>query len=114
MDKWFCRRSRSETIQEACRKFHERELAKEEKRARVEIKALEKRNQKEARQIERAHRSSATQSKRSKPDLTVQEKGENPGGYHYYNSALKKTYNAWTKLIMWLRTRFMRMGKKRD
>ena len=42
-------RSRSETIQEARRKFREKEQAKEEKAAREEIKALEKRNQREAR-----------------------------------------------------------------
>jgi hypothetical protein len=38
-------RGRSETIQEARHKFQEKELAKEEKLAREEIRALEKRNQ---------------------------------------------------------------------
>jgi len=136
-------RSRSETIQEARRKFQEKEQAKEEKAAREEIRALEKRNQKEARQIERGHRrssaSDATRSKRSKSDLTMTEKGDSLVGRDYksapmqtppfagegfvpsppnhsttINTTKKKTHSAWTKLMMWLRTRFIRMGKKRD
>jgi hypothetical protein len=138
-------RSRSETIQEARRKFQEKELAKEEKAAREEIKALEKRNQKEARQIERGHRrssaSDATRSKRSKSDLTMTEKGESLVGREYDSVTVqtppvftngfageegvqrregalketkKKTHSAWTKLMMWLRTRFIRIGRKRD
>ncbi|KAE9368181.1 hypothetical protein N431DRAFT_347600 [Stipitochalara longipes BDJ] len=153
MDKGFRIRSRSEldsrgrteTIQEARRKFQEKELAKEEKAAREEIRALEKRNQKEARQIERGHRrssaSDATRSKRSKSDLTMTEKGESLVGREYDSVAhqnppvftdaglggegvqrregglkgtKKKTHSAWTKLMMWLRTRFIRMGGKRD
>jgi hypothetical protein len=139
-------RSRSETIQEARRKFQEKELAKEEKAAREEIRALEKRNQKEARQIERGHRrssaSDATRSKRSKSDLTMTEKGDNILVGREYDTAMvqtppvftdgfaaaegvqrregalketkKKTHSAWTKLMMWLRTRFIRMGRKKD
>ncbi len=145
-------RGRSETIQEARRKFQEKELAKEEKAAREEIRALEKRNQKEARQIERGHRrssaSDATRSKRSKSDLTMTEKGESLVGREYdsvvadleppvfmdtgfgggggvggegvqrreggLKGTKKKTHGAWTKLMMWLRTRFIRMGRKRD
>lgn len=130
---------RSETIQEARRKFQEKEQAKEEKAAREEIKALEKRQQKEARQMERGHRRSSasndTRSKRSKSDLTMQEKDVFVG--RDYNSVLQqqtptftgvgeeqlyqprrsgtaklKTHSAWTKFVMWLRTRFIRMGKK--
>lgn len=135
-------RSRSETIQEARRKFQEKEQAKEEKAAREEIRALEKKNQKEARQIERGHRrssaSDATRSKRSKSDLTMTEKGESLVARDYnsapmqtppfagegfefprpnhstINTTKKKTHSAWTKLMMWLRTRFIRMGRKRD
>jgi len=138
-------RGRSETIQEARRKFQEKELAKEEKAAREEIRALEKRNQKEARQIERGHRrssaSDATRSKRSKSDLTMTEKGESLVGREYDSVAdqnppvftdagfggegvqrregglkgtKKKTHSAWTKLMMWLRTRFIRMGRTKD
>ena len=156
MDKGFRIRSRSEvdtrerslTIQEARRKFQEKEQAKEEKAAREEIRQLEKRNQKEARQIERGHRRSSasegTRSKRgrSKSDLTMKndEKTE-PNGFlgrdynsvpeqtppyaagagfepprrsHTGMSAKKKTHSAWTKLVMWLRTRFIRMGKKKE
>ncbi|KAG4429738.1 hypothetical protein IFR05_014780 [Cadophora sp. M221] len=130
---------RSETIQEARRKFQEKEQAKEEKAAREEIKALEKRQQKEARQVERGHRRSSasndTRSKRSKSDLTMQEKDVFVG--RDYNSVLQqqtptfsgvgeeqlyqprrsgtaklKTHSAWTKFVMWLRTRFIRMSKK--
>ncbi|KAL2060102.1 hypothetical protein VTL71DRAFT_9924 [Oculimacula yallundae] len=135
-------RVRTETIQEARRKFQEKEEAKEEKAAREEIKALEKRQMKEARQIERGHRRSSasneTRSKRSKSDLTspMQEKDvfvgrdynsvaqqQTPtfagvgGGEEFYQprrsgTAKLKTHSAWTKFVMWLRTRFIRMGKK--
>jgi len=133
-------RARSESIQEARRKFERKEQAKEEKAAREEIRALEKRNQKEARQIERGHRKSSTsdgaRSKRSKSDLTMHEKGDGFIGWDYNSvpiqtpphtaesfegtrrgrttvSTKKKTHSAWTRLVMWLRTRFMRMGKSR-
>ncbi|PVH72715.1 hypothetical protein DL98DRAFT_432672 [Cadophora sp. DSE1049] len=149
LDKGFRIRSRSEvdtrlqseTIQEARRKFQEKEQAKEEKAAREEIRALEKRQQKEARQIERGHRRSSasndTRSKRSKSDLTMQEKDVFVG--RDYNSVLQqqtptfasvgeeqfyqprrsgtaklKTHSAWTKFVMWIRTRFIRMGKKKN
>jgi hypothetical protein len=103
---------------------------------------LEKRNQKEARQIERGHRrssaSDATRRKRSKSDLTMTEKGDSLVGRDYnsapmqappfagegfepprpnhstINTTKKKTHSAWTKLMMWLRTRFIRMSNKRD
>ncbi|KAH6681360.1 hypothetical protein B0J14DRAFT_214023 [Halenospora varia] len=139
-------RVRQETIQEARRKFQEREQAKEEKAAREEIRLLEKRNQKEAKQIERQHRRSSaseatnTRSKRSKSDLTRNEKGD-PMFVRDYNSVSgqrppflgegvgetarkgsygknkmettkKKTHSAWTKLMMWIRTRFIRIGRK--
>ncbi|CZT46716.1 uncharacterized protein RSE6_07195 [Rhynchosporium secalis] len=139
---------RSETIQEARRKFQEKEEAKEEKAAREEIRALEKRQMKEARMIERGHRRSTasndthTRSKRSKSDLTstMQEKdgfvgrgysevtqqqtptfatvvgggGVGDGEYAERRSgtAKLKTHSAWTKFVMWIRTRFIRMGKK--
>jgi hypothetical protein len=68
---------RPELIQEARRKFFEKEQAKEEKAAREEIRAMEKRNQKEARQIEKSHRRSSasdgTRNKRSKSDLTLHD-----------------------------------------
>ncbi|KAI9648064.1 hypothetical protein NHQ30_002692 [Ciborinia camelliae] len=133
---------RPETIQEARRRFQEKEKAKEEKAAREEIRAMEKKQQKEARQIERGHRRSSasdnapTRSKRSKSDLTIQEKSEGLFGQNYNAASIstppflseergspgrshtamsntkKKTHSAWTKLMMWLRTRFMRLGKK--
>jgi hypothetical protein len=151
-DKGFRLRSRSEVdardratlVQEARRKFMEKEQAKEEKAAREEIRQREKRNQKEAQKIERSHRQSgasdATRSKRSKSDLTMQSEkqaagdeglsaqhGSVPGAaaafpadeqprrsYSATNHAKKKTHSAWTKLMMWIRTRFIRMkGKKR-
>ena len=151
-DKGFRLRSRSEVdprdratlVQEARRKFMEKEQAKEEKAAREEIRQREKRNQREAQKIERSHRQSSasdvTRSKRSKSDLTMQNEkqgagseglfpqyGDVPGGaapsgadgqprrsYSATNNAKKKTHSAWTKLMMWIRTRFIRMkGKKR-
>ncbi|KAG4424193.1 hypothetical protein IFR04_002597 [Cadophora malorum] len=149
LDKGFRIRSRSEvdtriqseTIQEARRKFQEKEQAKEEKAAREEIRALEKRQQKEARQIERGHRRSSasndTRSKRSKSDLTMQEKDSfvgrdynsvpqqqtptftSVGEEQFYQprrsgTAKLKTHSAWTKFVMWIRTRFIRMGKKKN
>jgi hypothetical protein len=145
-------RDRAQTIQEARRRFQEKEQAKEEKAAREEIRQLEKRNQKEALKIERSHRQSTasdgTRSKRSKSDLTMQNEkrgspGEgpfvrghgNPSGVaspysapwedfeeqqtpHSYSatiSAKKRTHSAWTKLMMWIRTRFIRIkGKRRE
>lgn len=136
-------RGRSESIQEARRKFHEKELAKEEKIAREEIRALEKRNQKEARAIERGHRRSSasdgTRSKRSKSDLTMQEKNASFIGREYgsvpfetppfdqeeefeaprrsqtgFSSTKHKTHNLVTKFVMWCRTRLLRMGGKKN
>jgi len=133
---------RSETIQEARRKFQEREQAKEEKAAREEIRAMEKRQQKEARQIERGHRrSSASEStrnnKRSKSDPPMQEKDgfvgreydsvpgqtppytqegfeEQPRRSHTgFSGTKKKTHSTFTKFMMWLRTRFIRLGGKK-
>jgi len=146
MDRGFRIRSRSdtpnvhiETVQEARRKFQERELAKEEKAAREEVRALEKRQQREAMKIERGHRRSSasdrTRAKRSRSDLTsLGEKGEpfiareysstgqgqNPvaGGGETFNqprrsgTAKRKTHSTWTKFMMWLRTRILRMSKK--
>ncbi|TVY18985.1 hypothetical protein LARI1_G003360 [Lachnellula arida] len=136
-------RGRSETIQEARRKFEAREQAKEEKAAREEIRQLEKRNQREARQLERSHRRSSaselgTRAKRSKSDLTKNnEKTSGLFAQHYNNvpsqnaplfaeaegpgipprraqkkeSPKHKTHSAWTKFMMWLRTRFLRMKR---
>jgi hypothetical protein len=133
-------RVRAETIQEARRKFQEKEQAKEEKAAREEIRAMEKRNQKEARQIERGHRRSSasdgTRNKRSKSDPTMPEKDgfigreyrsvpfqtqpydhegfEQPARSHTgFSSTKKKTHGTFTKFMMWLRTRFIRMGGKK-
>ncbi|PBP25896.1 hypothetical protein BUE80_DR003194 [Diplocarpon rosae] len=128
---------RAETIREARRKFQEKENLKEEKAAREDIKALEKRQQKEARQIDRGHRRSSasdrTRSKRSKSDLTTQEKTDGFLGRGYEtaqeqqtptfgeeelcqpsrsHTAKRKTHSAWTKFVMWIRTRFIRMGQK--
>lgn len=158
-DKGFRLRSRSEiettrdralSIQEARRKFQEKEQAKDEKAAREEVRQLEKRNQKEALKIERSHRRSSasdgTRSKRSKSELNEKQGGAGEGLFvHGYgvasdqglshgaeegpqrsrrhsatNNAKKKTLSAWTKLMMWIRTRIIRMkgkskskGKKR-
>jgi hypothetical protein len=140
-------RVRSETIQEARRKFYEKEQAKEEKAAREEIRAREKREQKEARQIERGHRRSSAsegaRNKRSKSDPVMHEKNgfigreydsvpgqappyiqeafeEGPGGFGEphrshtgFSNTKKKTHSTFTKFMMWIRTRFMRMGGKK-
>lgn len=133
-------RARSETVQEARRKFQEKEQAKDEKAAREEIRAMEKRNQKEARQIERGHRrssaSSGTRNKRSKSDLATHEKdgfigreygsvpfetpSYNMDGFEQrqrsntgFSNTKKKTHNMFTKALMWIRTRFIRMGGKK-
>jgi hypothetical protein len=147
MDKGFRIRSRSEvdsrpraeTIQEARRKFQEKEQLKEEKAARQEIKALEKKQHKEAKEIDRQHRrssaSEATRSKRSRSDLTSYEKGDGLVARDYNSASYQepplpadeafqsprprshttkqKTHSAWTKFVMWLRTRILRMNKKR-
>ena len=131
--------SNTETIAEARRKFEEREAAKEEKAAREEIRKRERESQKEAKRIERGHRrssaSDATRTHRSRSDLTMQshneksgsiisphhspmhnpdlENEEHPNRSHTTTSAVKmKTHSTWTKFMMWLRTRFLRIGKK--
>ncbi|KAG9235956.1 hypothetical protein BJ875DRAFT_250808 [Amylocarpus encephaloides] len=135
-------RPRQETIQEARRKFEEKEQAKEEKAAREEVRAMEKRNQKEAREVERRHRRSSAsdggaRAKRSKSDITrnnekasgvfardynsapaqnapyMAERYDEASGRPKKESTKKKTHSAWTKLVMWLRTRFIRMGRKK-
>jgi len=132
-------RPRTESIQEARRKFAEKERLKEEKAAREEIARNEKRAQKEARQIERGHRrSSASQdnrSKRSNSDIKVHQEKDGLVGRGYNSipvqtppdinegfeerprrsstsNAKKKTHSAWTKFMMWFRTRIIRLGKK--
>ena len=135
-------RSNTETIAEARRKFDEREAAKEEKAAREEIRKRERDSQKEAKRIERGHRrssaSDATRNQRSRSDLTMQSHSEKSGSFitpdyspmhhpdleifeehpsrsHTTTSAVKmKTHSTWTKFMMWLRTRFLRMGKKKN
>lgn len=134
-------RPRAETVAEARRRFNEKERAKEEKAAQEEIKAKQRRDEKEARQNVRGHRRwSASDAKRarSKSDLTMQSQEKNGFVSRDYNSAppetppfttegfepprrsytkmsttKKKTHSAWTKLMMWFRTRLIRMGKKR-
>lgn len=131
-------RPRAETIQEARRKFQEKEQAKEEKAAREEIKALEKKQYKEAKEIDRQHRrssaSEATRNKRSRSDLTSYEKSDGLVGRDYNSASYQsppiptdeatfnppprsnttklKTHSAWTKFVMWLRTRILRISKK--
>jgi hypothetical protein len=132
--------SRSTTIQEERRKFEAREQAKEEKAAREEIRQREKRDQREAKALEKNHRRSSaserTRAKRSKSDLSRNEKGDGifatdynsvsgqnlpyfdagdglpPPRGHKKESPKRKTHGAWTKFMMWLRTRFLRMSKK--
>jgi len=132
--------TRSTTIQEERRKFEAREQAKEEKAAREEIRQREKRDQREAKALERSHRRSSaserTRAKRSKSDLSRNEKGDGvfatdynsvsgqnlpyfdassgvpPPRGHKKESPKRKTHSAWTKFMMWLRTRFLRMSKK--
>ncbi|KAG0651683.1 hypothetical protein D0Z07_1982 [Hyphodiscus hymeniophilus] len=133
-------RGRSESIQEARRKFAEREEAKDEKAAQEEIRAMEKRSQKEARQIERGHRRSSasdgTRNKRSKSDLAMHEKdglvGRAYGSVPFagpvadeeefeqprrsqtgFASTKLKTHGTWTKFLMWFRTRLIRIGGKK-
>ncbi|KAI9744594.1 MAG: hypothetical protein M1818_002123 [Claussenomyces sp. TS43310] len=133
-------RARRDSIQEARRKFHEKEQAKAEKVAQQEVRELEKRNTKEARRVERSVRKSTasdgTRSKRSKSDLTIPYEKENEFVGRDYDTAeqrpppnmgddslkpprrsraasgtKKKTHGAWTTFMMWFRTRLLRMGR---
>ncbi|KAL3425132.1 hypothetical protein PVAG01_04413 [Phlyctema vagabunda] len=136
MDKGFRMRSRSdaegrpraESIQEARRKFEEKERVKDEKAAQAEIKAREKRDQKEARsQIERGHRRSSAsertyaRSRRSKSDLTmpVNEKEEHDFAETRrtrtaVSTTKKKSQSTWTKFMFWFRTRLLRIKSKKS
>ncbi|CAD6501464.1 BgTH12-01716 [Blumeria graminis f. sp. triticale] len=129
-------RSRAQSIQEARRKFQEKESVKEEKAAREEIKQLEKRQQKEAIKMDRSHRQSitsdATRSKRSRSDLTSPEKGEAFMGRAdgemlpeqlfiseeplesqcNCSNAKQRTHSAWAKFLMWFRIRLLRISRK--
>ena len=109
------------------------DIAKLEKHNQKEARKIERGHR-------RSSASGDTRSKRSKSDLTMQsEKGPLGTGYGStasqdppysmygiaglddevpstsrsagYN-AKKKTHSAWTKFMMWFRTRFIRMGKK--
>lgn len=126
-------RGRAQSIQEARRKFLQKEIVQEEKAAQEEIKQLEKRQQKEAMRIERSNRqpsvSDVSRSKRSKSDLTVYETSENfldgddeTGTYKYAEPeperrrtgslAKQKTHSAWAIFLMWFRTRLIRFESK--
>lgn len=139
-DRGFRTRSRSETdsrnraegIQEARRRFEEKEKIKEEKAAQEEVRKMEKRSKREAERTHRRSSASNTRSKRSKSDLTMQSEKNTPLGQEYNTnpvgselgetastqyartSAKKKTHSAWTKFMLWLRTRFLRMSKPRS
>jgi hypothetical protein len=132
---------RAESIREARRKFQEKELAKEERAHLAEVKALEKQNLKEARQIEKDQRKASSdgagraQRSRSRSDLVNNQEKVEGFMSRDYNSApvldppavneesyspprrsrtaKRKTHSAWTQFMMWLRTRFLRMGKSR-
>lgn len=110
------------------------EIRQLEKRNEREAKKLERGHRRSSASDGRPNR-----TKRSKSDLTMQsEKGEVFVGHDYgstahHNSpyavdgsgeigaqsrtytattAKKKTHSAWTKFMMWFRTRFIRMGRK--
>ncbi|KAG9245496.1 hypothetical protein BJ878DRAFT_479178 [Calycina marina] len=136
-------RSNTETIAEARRKFDEREALKDEKAAREEVRKRERETQRQAKKIERGHRrssaSDATRAPRSKSDLTMQSYSEKSGSFagadnssvqhtdpeeteeqhptrsYTATSAVKmKTHGTWTKFMMWLHTRFLRLGNRKS
>ncbi|KAI6251279.1 hypothetical protein HI914_00267 [Erysiphe necator] len=135
-------RGRAKSIQEARRRFIEKERVQEEKAAREEIRQLEKRQQKEAIRIERSNRQSSAslscRSKRSKSDATSHETSESlstistdmyisadmklkdslisedipPGQKRGSCPAKQKTYSAWAMFLMWFRMRLMHLRSK--
>lgn len=135
--------NRRDSIQEARRKFHEKEQAKAEKIAQQEVRDLERRNQKEARRAEKGARSSfasdTNRSKRSRSDPSItHEKGDSfvsrdynaaseqpipnttihhdfevPRRSRTVSATKRRTHSAWTTFMMWLRTRLLRMSKLR-
>ncbi|KAI0996268.1 hypothetical protein K3495_g11912 [Podosphaera aphanis] len=130
-------RSRAQSIQEARRKFLEKEIAEDEKAAREEIKRLQKRQQKEAIKIDRFQRQSSvsdpSRSRRSISDLkhhvedddsTIQADDAGqlqqpfipehiPESRNNVSNAKQRTYSAWTKFVIWLRIRLMRTSSNR-
>ncbi|RKF54367.1 hypothetical protein OnM2_098027 [Erysiphe neolycopersici] len=129
-------RGRAKSIQEARRKFIEKERLQEEKAAREEIKQLEKRQQKEAIRIERSNRQSSaslsSRSKRSKSDATSYESGESlstrstvigsddllfkseklPEKKRSRIPAKQKTFSTFAMFLMWFRMRLMHLGSR--
>lgn len=129
-------RGRAKSVQEARRRFIEKERLQEEKAAREEIKKLEKRQQKEAIRIERSNRQSSgslsSRPKRSKSDATSYEAGESlstrstviesddllfkseetHGQKHSSFPAKQKTFSACAMFIMWFRMRLMHLGSR--
>lgn len=146
MEKSFRLRSHSEIgvsaqvqyIQEERRKFREKELAREEKDLREEIRRIEKRNEKEARAILHPRRSSASErarKKRSKSDLSKHDSGivrslhgssaaspfdpedeEDSEVLHRSTTGLSgvkyKAHDLMTSSGIWIRTRLLHMGGK--
>ncbi|POS83166.1 hypothetical protein EPUL_006853, partial [Erysiphe pulchra] len=129
-------RGRAKSVQEARRRFIEKERLQEEKAAREEIKQLEKRQQKEAIRIERSNRQSSaslsSRSKRSKSDATSYETGESlstrstaigsddpflkseeiPEQKRSSFPAKQKLFSACAMFLMWFRMRLMHLGSR--
>lgn len=110
------------------------EIRQMEKRNQKEARQIERGHR-------RSSASEHTRAKRSKSDLTMQSEKGGPLGRDYSTTASqgppstalgaqgadempgrsrtstatakKKTHSAWTKFMMWFRTRFIRLGKKR-
>jgi len=131
-------RSGTTTIEEERKKFWDKVTAEDELAAQEDIRRREKAEQKAARKIERGHRRSSAsegRSHRSKSDplaalnekriagilgpddihaATGEEFEEYPSRSNTYTSHAKhKTHGAWTTFVMWFRTRFIRIGKRK-
>jgi len=132
----------ADTIEEARRKWDLEQKQKEERYARKEIKKLEKVNKADAKERvggghhRRSSASEATRSKRSRSDLTIQQEkqgmfeaydydtvqtleppvigreAEGPERLQKDNSAKKKANSTFQVVLMWFRTRILRMKKK--
>ncbi|PTB68205.1 hypothetical protein BBK36DRAFT_1157878 [Trichoderma citrinoviride] len=120
--------TRQEQVREARRKFEAKEKEKEEKYAREQIKKRERADAKEAHKMERAQAQKrktsfgyTTPISSARNSSSVREKTESDplnGGQAQETpsrskSAKRRTNSLWTAFMLWLRTRLLKLARRK-